>query len=188
MDGSELRIVILPVGEVEGRVLGAVRDELPKVFPGSLCCVSEDVLEVPREAYNASRRQYVSTRILSDVLSYAKKVGAAGDGVYRVLGVVDVDLYVPGLNFVFGEAWCPGKAALISLFRLRPEFYGAASDERLFIERAVKEAVHEVGHTLGLRHCGNPACGMRFSLHIEMTDRKRAGFCKTCRQKAERIS
>jgi archaemetzincin len=89
------------------------------------------------------------------------------------------------LNFVFGEARCPGKAALISLHRLRPEFDGRKPNDELLIERTEKEAVHELGHTLGLRHCANPFCVMHFSNSIFDTDRKQSLFCSKCQTKIE---
>lgn len=101
----------------------------------------------------------------------------------RVLGVTEVDLYVPGLNFVFGEAQPPHGPAVISLFRLRPEFYGEPPNEELYLGRASKEAVHEVGHTLNLGHCRDPGCVMFFSNSILDTDRKNLGFCRRCRER-----
>jgi len=168
------------------KVLSSIRDGLLKVFRGSLCSISTETLPILRISYNASRRQYLSTIILQNIKDYAMRIKFK-EAFNRILGVADVDLYVPGLNFIFGEAECPGEVAIISLCRLRPEFYGEPSSWNLFTERAIKEAVHEIGHTLGLRHCPNPTCVMHFSLHIGMTDRKRVEFCNVCRLKAERF-
>ncbi|MGB9842483.1 MAG: matrixin family metalloprotease, partial [Candidatus Bathyarchaeales archaeon] len=79
-----------------------------------------------------------------------------------------------------GEALCPGKAAIISLWRLKPEFYGDTPDMTLFSARVLKEAVHELGHTLGLRHCSRGSCVMYFSNSIIDTDRKQSLFCDQC--------
>jgi archaemetzincin len=181
-----MRILVIPVGEVDRKVLNAVRDGLSKAFTYSFCLISERILHVPESAYVASRSQYLSTRILDDTSGFATEVKAMSSERCHVLGVTEVDLYVPGLNFVFGEAQCPGNAAVISLHRLRPEFYGVSPDETVFLERAVKEAVHELGHTFGLRHCSNKACVMHFSLHIGMTDLKQAKFCNVCRRQVEK--
>ncbi|RMD53346.1 MAG: archemetzincin, partial [Nitrospirae bacterium] len=94
-----------------------------------------------------------------------------------------VDLYADGLNFVFGEADILRGVAIISLTRLHQSFYGLPEDRGLFIERALKEAVHELGHLYGLRHCPDPHCVMHFSNSLLDTDKKSYKFCAICRRK-----
>jgi archaemetzincin len=124
--------------------------------------------EVPPEAHDARRQQYRADTLLELARS------EAGD---RVLVVTAVDLYVDGLNFVFGLANPRGKGAVVSLYRLR-----AGGDTRLQRERALKEAVHELGHTFGLPHCPDGRCVMHFSNSLEDTDRKEASFCCQCKK------
>jgi archaemetzincin len=108
---------------------------------------------------------------------------APSSGAGLTLGVTNVDLTVPGLNFVFGLADPRTRGAVISLARLYPEFYGQPRDPRLFKTRVLKEAVHELGHLLGLGHCPDPACVMFFSNSMADTDRKGTGFCPRCRER-----
>jgi archaemetzincin len=171
-----MKIGILPVGQVNRNFLNSFCQNLNSTFPDSSCSIIDDALSLPEKAYNQERRQYYSNIILNQIQLYA----AMQDTFKQVLGVVDVDIFVSELNFVFGEAFSPGRAALISLFRLKPEFYGEPPDEGLFLERAVKEAVHELGHTCGLSHCRNPTCVMYFSNSIADTDKKQNLFCNQC--------
>jgi archaemetzincin len=176
-----MRISVIPVGRVEASILVSIGKSLSSAFPRTSYDILEERVPIPERAYNPSRRQYHSGAILLRILEVARAMK-----VDRALGVLDVDIYVPNMNFIFGEAQCPGRAALISLYRLRPEFYGLPPNVRLLEERAVKEAIHEVGHTLGLGHCRNSRCVMAFSLHIGMTDRKYPRFCEVCRSEVER--
>src|SRR5262249_45197761 len=99
----------------------------------------------------------------------------------RILGVTSCDLFVPVLTFVFGEAQLDGNCATVSFARLKEEAYGLPPREGLLRERLLKEAVHELGHTFGLRHCADGRCVMTSSHAVERLDVKSAEFCAGCR-------
>jgi len=179
-----MRIGILRFGQVDSRILDRVKENLNMAFSETECIFVDDVLPLPKEAFNNERQQYNSSSILDIVENRADEDESLG----RVLGIIDADLYVSSLNFVFGEARCPGKAALISLWRLKPEFHEKPSNMELFVERVTKEAVHELGHTFGLRHCPDPFCVMYFSNSIFDTDRKQSLFCGKCQMKLAKTS
>jgi archaemetzincin len=128
-------------------------------------------------AYNPERKQYYSSAILEKLRNAGSEAGE------RVLGLVDIDLYVPDLNFVFGEADVVEKIAVISTKRLRQEYYGLPKDEELLLDRTLKESVHELGHTYGLGHCPDKSCVMYFSNSLQDTDFKSSSFCESCKGK-----
>jgi archaemetzincin len=132
-----------------------------------------------KKAYNAQRNQYYSTEILAQIIANPPP------DAFRILGVVGPDIYIPVLTFLYGEAQFKGTGALLSIHRLYPDFYGQKDDAHLFLQRLIKEAIHELGHTYGLPHCDHPECVMRSSTYIEDVDEKSASFCKSC---AERLA
>lgn len=123
---------------------------------------------MPESAYSQKRNQYLARHLLEDLSTW-------GDEYHygRALGVCDADLYAAGFNFIFGEAEYPGTAAVISLHRLG----GSAVEEQ---DRALKESIHELGHTFGLKHCRKPICIMSFSKTLQDTDKKGMIFCEKC--------
>ena len=169
-----MSILLVPVGEIDKKVIERLQVDLVKIFNKQV--EAGQGMPHPDYAYNKKRNQYLSTAILK-TLKEQKKYMAYG----KVLGIVDQDLYVPELNFVFGEA--SQKAAVISITRLRQEFYHLPQDQSLLHKRGLTEAVHELGHTHGLGHCRNPRCVMFFSNTLMDTDRKGSEFCPECKSK-----
>ena len=167
-------IAIIPLGRVDLEILMSLCKRLEDIF-GEITCKIEAALPLMHQAYDEGRRQYNSSKILAALVRLSEDIDAD-----KILGVAEFDLFVPRLNFVFGEAQCPGKVALISLFRLKPEFYRLDRDDELFMQRITKEAMHELGHAVGYGHCSNPDCIMFFSNSIADTDRKNARFCERC--------
>ena len=135
----------------------------------------------PETAFDATRGQYHSTRLLASLLT----APPAPEGT-KILGIAGVDLFVPVLTYVFGEAELGGRAAVVSLHRLRPEAYGLPPDPSLLQERLLKTTVHELGHTLGLIHCPHPTCAMQPATYAEEIDLKAAAFCPACQEAAGR--
>jgi archaemetzincin len=127
-----------------------------------------------RQAFDQSRNQTNSTALLAQVLS------GSNDDTTKRIAVVDVDLFIPVLTFVFGEAQLGGTAAILSTHRLDNRFYGLPRDPALMIRRLEKEIVHELGHNFGLYHCHQFECVMRSSTYVEEIDMKRVQPCPAC--------
>lgn len=126
------------------------------------------------EGRDPLRNQFNSTWILSRLLEQSSQDPG------KILGITELDLYIPVLTYVFGEAQLGGKVAVVSSYRLRDELYGLPKNQQKLKERLQKEAIHELAHTFGLIHCRNIECVMHPSTYAEEIDFKSTDFCKTC--------
>jgi len=171
-----MKVGVLAVGKIAPEVLELIAQGLSRIYPDTTAQEIKHHVPIPPSALDKRRNQYNSTQILHKIEQYATNERR----FTIVLGVADVDLYAAGLNYVFGEAFTPGLVALISLWRLKPSFYGADDDLFLYNLRIQKEAVHEVGHALGLSHCHHSYCVMHFSNSIFDTDKKQSLLCDQC--------
>jgi archaemetzincin len=166
-------VVILGSKKPEASLLETVARRLSAIF-NTQTIVEKEAIHIPDTAYNPRRHQY-SAEMIVQFLDREKKSG-------KVLAVADFDLYVPSLNFVFGLAGLLTDIAIISLARLRQEFYQLPADPTRFTSRAIKEAVHEIGHLYELSHCPDTRCVMHFSNSLQDTDRKSEEPCAKCRE------
>ena len=168
---------LLPVGKVEGSLLEDLCAAIPRclhvaceIFPAELD---------PVFSYHLERQQYHSSEILGRMQPLVRPQD------WRLLGVTDVDLYIPILKYVFGEAQVGGPCALVSSHRLRQEFYGLDRDDAILSQRLLKECVHELGHTLDLHHCEDYRCAMASSHAVEWIDLREATLCDSCQYQLE---
>lgn len=162
--------------------VGATPEVERPAFEAVRACVAAEYavpvkeIELPAVdfAFDNARRQYRSMDVLEMLV---RRIPADG---WRLLGVTERDLFVPVLTFVFGQAQLAGRAAVVSLARLRQEFYGLAPNEHVLLQRAAKEALHETGHTFGLVHCADRSCAMSLATNVRQIDGKQAGWCAVC--------
>jgi len=167
------RIQLLPLGGVPQERLVDLAEGLAREF--MIPCEILSAVSEPSFAFNVTRQQYSSTEILATLARRDTP------DTFRLLSITTLDLYIPILTFVFGEAQLGGTAAVVSLHRLRDEFYGLPPNIPALRERLLKEAVHELGHTLELSHCEDYQCVMSASHGIELVDLKSSRFCASCR-------
>jgi archaemetzincin len=146
--------------------------ELAKIFPGK---IKRTRLELDlKKTFSPERNQYFSTQLLAEAVNHTSDLEG------KVVILVDFDLYIPVFTFIFGEAQLNGKHSIVSLCRLHEEFYTGQTDDELFLQRSIKEILHELGHNFGLLHCSNWDCVMHSSAIIEEVDIKGDKYCPQC--------
>jgi archaemetzincin len=163
---------LLPIGDLDGGLLMDLGPALADAFHMP-CEVIPHALD-PALAFHGERQQHHSSELLQYMQRYLTPDS------WRMLGVTAVDLYIPILTFVFGEAQMAGPCAVVSAHRLRQEFYGLPPDPDVLRHRLLKESVHEIGHTLNLTHCEDYTCVMAPSHAVEWIDLKESSLCAAC--------
>lgn len=172
IDQPEHNIIISPIGKVDTKLLKPISREIERVFGFHTHVMS--LLEDVNFALDPARDQYHSTLILE------KLENIAPAETVRITAITDVDLFIPILTFVYGEAQLGGKACIISTHRLN-EGISPLSTPEIFQLRIVKEVIHELGHTFKLRHCPDHTCIMHYCRTVEDVDRKSDQLCRYCR-------
>lgn len=167
----EHTIIISPIGEFSSELIEAVAGEIKRVFGFSTA--TEAVLQDLDFALDRNRNQYHSTMILEQLAANCPAQAI------RVIAIAQVDLFIPILTHVYGEAQLGGTACIVSTYRLN-EGRMARNISPKYLDRIVKEAIHELGHTFKLRHCPEHACIMHYCRNEEDVDRKSDQLCRYC--------
>ncbi len=159
-------------GNLEQDVINWISEDISRSFhyPVRVLESNPDLSEY----YSPGRRQYDANSILRVVS------GMTAENAVKKVGLLKVDLFIPILTYLFGQAVLNGDTAIASIYRLRNELYGLKQNYMLQIERLRKVTIHELGHTFGLIHCLNPSCVMRSSTYVEDIDQKGIHFCAGC--------
>jgi len=166
-------ITLISFGYFEKELLEMIVNEVEHEF--SVPVKTREGFMALSEYYDASRKQYNGNELLKVIESqFATETT-------KTLGLFNVDLFIPILTYIFGQAFLNGRSGIASIYRLSNERYGIEKDQNTFVDRIRKEVIHELGHTFGLIHCSNPTCVMRSSTYVEDIDQKNHHLCGKCK-------
>ncbi len=168
------QISIVPINAMDLAMLERLALCLEERF--LFTCLVDRTVRVPSTALNGVRKQLFLNTLVARVAT-----SPAIDG-FR-LAITDFDLYKTSHQFIFGDASEEHRVAVVSTHRLRGEFYGERADANLLFQRTLKEAVHDLGHVFGVKHCFNARCAMYYSNSIYDTDNKLSHFCESCEKR-----
>ena len=174
-DEASRRMYLWWIGEgaSDHHIMEKVRTELERIFEIPAQVWSRP--QRPVDSFHPVRGQHSSTRVLHWL------IGMRPADADKILAITDVDLFIPILTFVFGEAQLDGVAAVVSTARLVRNPDGTPAERGLLTARLVKECVHELGHTFGLVHCADHRCVMARAAALTDVDAKRGELCLECR-------
>ena len=171
-------IILIHFGPFEKEVINWISEDVTFAFhhPVRVRECNRDLSEF----YSPGRRQYDANKILQLVSEISPP------GAIKTFGLLQVDLFIPILTYIFGQAILNGGTGIGSIYRLRNELYGLKQNTILQFNRLRKVVIHELGHTFGLIHCYHDTCVMRSSTYVEDIDQKEIHFCRSCREELDR--
>jgi len=169
-------LLLVSVGSPSASVLRDLQDPLA-AHVSVQTVVAKTALPSPAYAFNKDRGQYHCNAIMRRLTPMLEP------GQHVIMGITDVDLFVPDSPFVFGEADRESKTAVMSIFRLRQ---GADGDH--LRRRIQTEVVHQAGHLLGLSYCEDARCVMFFAQTPQDCDRKQLSLCNMCRNELQKLN
>jgi archaemetzincin len=169
---TEHIILISPVGDLGADLIDTIAAEIKRVFGFST--EVNTILQDLTFALDQNRNQHHSTMIIEQLAANTPS------RALKVIAIAQVDLFIPILTHVYGEAQLGGTACIVSTFRLNEGRSGTNISPK-YIERIVKETVHELGHTFKLRHCPEKTCIMHYCRNEEDVDRKSNELCRYCK-------
>jgi archaemetzincin len=176
---SEQSILLISHGHFESSCLETIAENVSSefIYPVKIKDSHTDLSEF----YDPNRRQYDGNKLIKFLDSISEPE------TLKTIGLFRVDLFIPILTYIFGQAIFKGKTGIASVYRLKNEQYGMKKDENLLNERFTKLVIHELGHTFGLVHCYVPNCVMRSTTYVEDIDQKKHNLCSKCRAEIESL-
>ena len=173
------QITLVSRGQFENGFLNQMANDVGIVF--GIPVVTAPFYHDIAFCFDPARKQYDANRLLQ--LVYREYAA----GSLKTIGLFKVDLFIPILTYIFGQAQYKGNAGIVSVYRLRNEQYGLKANDKLLYQRFRKVIIHELGHTFGLIHCHIPSCVMRPGTYVEDIDQKKHLFCKKCSNNLEQV-
>ena len=172
---NEPNILLISYGQFEKKILEKIAMDVAREFLFQVN-IEESHIDLSK-FYDPLRHQYDGNGLLKEIdTTYSSQL-------IKKIGLFRVDLFIPILTYIFGQAAFKGSTGIASIYRLRNEQYGIKKDEALLLNRFSKVVIHELGHTFGLIHCLIPTCVMRSSTYVEDIDQKSHNLCIQCRTK-----